>query len=39
MPIEETCRDWQSGWGVRAAVVALPTAALVDRLMGVVCVT
>ena len=39
MAIEETCRDWHSGWGVRAAVVDLPTEAMVDRLMGVVCLT
>jgi hypothetical protein len=39
MPIEETFRDWHSGWGVRTAVVALPTAAMVDRLIGVVCIT
>ena len=39
MPIAETCRDWQSGWGVRTAVVKLPTAAMVDRLIGVVCLT
>jgi hypothetical protein len=39
LPVEETCRDWHSGWGVRAAVVALPTEAMVDRLIGVVCVT
>jgi hypothetical protein len=39
MPIEETFRDWHSGWGVRAAVVGLPTAAMVDRLIGVVCIT
>ena len=39
MPIEETFRDWHSGWGVRAAVVALPTEAMVDRLIGVVCLT
>jgi hypothetical protein len=39
MPIEETFRDWHNGWGVRAAVVALPTAAMVDRLIGVVCLT
>src|SRR5262245_2049894 len=38
-PIEETFRDWHSGWGVRAAAVALPTEAMVDRLIGVVCVT
>ena len=39
MPIEETFRDWHYGWGVRAAVVKLPTAAMVDRLIGVVCLT
>jgi Transposase DDE domain len=39
MPIEETFRDWHRGWGVRAAVVDLPTEAMVDRLIGVVCVT
>jgi hypothetical protein len=38
MPIEETFRDGPSGWGVRAAVVNLPTAAMVDRLIGVVCI-
>src|SRR4030095_14254886 len=38
MPIEETFRDWHSSWGVRAAVVALPTTAMVDRLSGVVCI-
>jgi hypothetical protein len=39
MPIEETFRDWHNGWGVRAAVVALPTEAMVHRLIGVVCLT
>ena len=39
MSIEETFRDWHSSWGVRAAVVALPTEAMVDRLIGVVCLT
>ncbi len=39
MPIEETFRDWHSGWGVRAAVVDLPTEAMVNRLIGVVCLT
>ena len=39
MPIEETFRDWHSGWGVRTAVVHLPTATMVDRLIGVVCLT
>lgn len=37
MPIEETFRDWHSGWGVRAAVRGLPTEAMVERLLGVVC--
>jgi hypothetical protein len=37
MSIEETFRDWHSGWGVRMAVVDLPTAAMVDRLIGMVC--
>jgi hypothetical protein len=37
MAIEETFRDWHSGWGVRAAVVGLPTEAMVARLIGVVC--
>ena len=37
MPIEETYRDWHSGWGVRAAVAGLPTEAMVERLIGVVC--
>jgi hypothetical protein len=39
MPIAETFRDWHNGWGVRAAVVALPTEAMVHRLIGVVCLT
>lgn len=39
MPIAETFRDWHSGWGGRTAVVKLPTAATVDRLIGVVCLT
>jgi hypothetical protein len=39
MSIEETFRDWHSSGGVRAAVVALPTEAMVDRLIGVICVT
>jgi hypothetical protein len=37
MSIEETYRDWHGGWGVRAAAVGLPTAAMVERLIGVVC--
>jgi Transposase DDE domain len=37
MPIEETFRDWHHGWGVRAAVRALPTEAMVERLIGAVC--
>ena len=39
MSIEEAYRDWHSGWGVRAAVVALPSEAMVERLLGVVCLT
>jgi len=39
MSIEETFRDWHSGWGVRVAVVDLPTEAMVDRLIGVICLT
>jgi hypothetical protein len=39
MSIEETFRDWHTGWGVRAAVRELPTAAMVERLIGVVCLT
>jgi hypothetical protein len=39
MAIEETFRDWHSGWGVRMAVVELPTEARVDQLIGVVCLT
>jgi Transposase DDE domain len=39
MSIEETFRDWHSGWGVRAAVVDLPTETMVDRLIGMVCLT
>jgi hypothetical protein len=37
MPIEETFRDWHHGWGVRTAVSELPTEAMVERLIGVVC--
>ena len=37
MSIEETYRDWHHHWAVRAAVVDLPTAARVARLIGVVC--
>ncbi len=39
MSIEETYRDWHTGWGVRAAVVDLPSEAMVERLIGVVCLT
>lgn len=39
MAIEETFRDWHSGWGVRPAVAALPTETMVERLMGVICLT
>ena len=37
MSIEETYRDWPHHWAVRAAVVSLPTEAMVARLIGVVC--
>jgi len=37
MPIEETFRDWHTGWGVRAAVSGLPTEPMVERLIGIVC--
>lgn len=37
MSIEETFRDWHSGWGVRAAVRELPTETMANRLIGVVC--
>jgi Transposase DDE domain len=37
MPIEETFRDWHHGWGVRTAVSGLPTEAMVERLLGVIC--
>jgi hypothetical protein len=36
MSIEETYRDWHHYWAVRVAVVALPTEAIVARLIGVV---
>jgi hypothetical protein len=35
--IEETSRDWHHHWAGRAAVVGLPTAAMVARLIGGVC--
>ena len=37
MSIEETYRDWHHHWAVRAAVVAMPTEAMVARLIGIVC--
>jgi hypothetical protein len=37
MSSEETSRDGHHHWAVRAAVVALPTEAMVTRLSGVVC--
>jgi hypothetical protein len=37
MSIEETYRDWHHYWAVRTAVVALPTEAMVARLISVVC--
>src|SRR5215510_10318068 len=36
MAIEETFRDWHYHWAVRAATVALPTEAMVTRLVGIV---
>jgi Transposase DDE domain len=39
MSIEETFRDWHSGWGVRAVAVALPRETMVDRLIAMVCLT
>ena len=37
MSLEETYRDWHHHWAVRAAVVAMPTEAMVARLIGIVC--
>ena len=37
MSIEETYRDWHHYWAVRAAVVDVPTEAMVARLIGIVC--
>jgi hypothetical protein len=37
MSIEETYRDWHHHWAVRAAVVDLPSEAMVARLIGIVC--
>jgi hypothetical protein len=37
MSIEETYRDWHHHWAVRAAVIDLPSEAMVARLIGVVC--
>ena len=37
MSIEETYRDWHHHWAVRAAVVDMPTEAMVARLIGIVC--
>jgi hypothetical protein len=37
MAIEETYRDWHSHWAVRTAAAALPSEAMVTRLIGVVC--
>jgi hypothetical protein len=39
LSIEETFRDWHSGWGGRVAMGALPPEAMVDRLISVVCLT
>jgi hypothetical protein len=37
LSIEETYRDWHHHWAVRAAVISLPTEAMVGRLIGVIC--
>ena len=37
MSIEETSRDWHHHGAVRAAVIDLPSEAMVARLIGVVC--
>jgi hypothetical protein len=37
LSIEETFRDWHHGWSVRVAVSSLPTEAMGERLIGVVC--
>jgi hypothetical protein len=37
MSIEETYRDWHYHGAVRAAVVDVPTEAMVTRLIGIVC--
>jgi hypothetical protein len=37
MASEETFRDWHYPWAGRAATGALPTEALVTRLVGIVC--
>ncbi len=37
MSSEETSRDGHHHWAVRAAVVDVPRAAMVARLMGIVC--
>jgi hypothetical protein len=37
MAIEEPYRDWHHHWAVRAAVVSLPTEAMVGRWIGGVC--
>ena len=39
MSVEETYRDWHTGWGVRAAAVQLPSEAMVERPIGVGCLT
>ena len=39
MAIEETSRDWHRGWDVRGAGSALPTEAVVERLLGCVGLT
>ena len=37
MSSEAPCRAWHSGWGGRAALGALPPAAMVARRIGVLC--
>jgi hypothetical protein len=36
MAIEQTFRDWHHGWGLRAVAAALPSAAAVARVVGMV---
>lgn len=36
MAIEQTFRDWHTGWGLRTAATALPRIAAVERMVGIV---